>query len=86
MSKRNVKDAGKAKTLAVSRKVATRSSRTSARLRPFERNRISGYSRDVWGRNVAGIATAPWDGMKMGDCSRCHRQRGVTESCQDCHK
>jgi len=58
----------------------------SDRLRPYQRNRISGYGRDIWGSNIAGIASAPWDGMKMGDCSRCHRQRGIVESCQDCHK
>lgn len=55
-------------------------------LRPFERNRMNGTSQDIWGRNIAGIATAEWDGMKMGDCSGCHRQRGVVESCLQCHK
>ena len=58
----------------------------SDHLRAFERDRVSGYSRDVWGRNVAGFATAEWDGMKMGDCSSCHREHHVTESCLDCHK
>lgn len=58
----------------------------SATLRPFERNRINGYSRDVWGQHISGVSSEPWDGMKMADCSGCHRQRGVVESCQDCHK
>ncbi len=43
-------------------------------LRPFEADRISGYSRDVW------------RGMKMDDCVRCHRSRGLEKSCLDCHK
>jgi menaquinone reductase, multiheme cytochrome c subunit len=55
-------------------------------LRAYERNRLTGYSRDVWGRRLSGVATADWDGMKMGDCSRCHRQRDVAESCLDCHR
>ena len=59
---------------------------SSAELRPFERNRLSGYSRDIWGRSIAGLSRAPWDGMKMGDCSHCHRDNGVIESCLDCHK
>ncbi len=58
----------------------------SAELRPFERNRLSGVSRDVWGRNIAGLALAEWDGMKMGDCARCHRQHEIEQSCLDCHK
>ncbi len=55
-------------------------------LRPLQRNRISGYSRDIWGPSISGIATKPWEGMKMSDCSACHRERGVVESCLDCHK
>jgi menaquinone reductase, multiheme cytochrome c subunit len=56
------------------------------RLRPFEVNRISGYSRDIWGRRISGIRTSESDGMKMSDCCRCHAQRGVTDSCLMCHK
>ena len=61
-------------------------------LRPFEQDRVSGYSRDIW----------RWQGrpgMKMDDCVNCHR-RGAAESmrhpggtpragersCLDCHK
>ncbi len=55
-------------------------------LRPFEPNRVSGYSRDVWGRSMTRLARAGWEGMKMDDCSRCHRQRAVKESCLTCHK
>lgn len=58
----------------------------SAALRPFERNRISGYSRDIWGGSISRIGRAEWEGMKMSDCSSCHRERGVRESCLDCHK
>ena len=55
-------------------------------LRPFERNRVSGYSRDIWGRSISRLRRSEWEGMKMDDCSRCHRERGVRESCLDCHK
>ena len=58
----------------------------SETLRPFERNRISGYSRDIWGPSMSRLRRAEWEGMKMDDCSRCHHARGVRESCLDCHK
>ncbi len=54
-------------------------------LRPYEYNRISGYSRDIWGRNILGIGDPP-DRMKMDDCADCHRENGVHDSCFVCHK
>ncbi len=59
---------------------------TSEALRRFEQNRVSGYSRDIWGRSMTRLTRADWEGMKMNDCSGCHRQRGVRESCLTCHK
>jgi hypothetical protein len=59
---------------------------SSDQLRPFELNRISGYSRDIWGQQISGIRLRPYDGMKMNDCSRCHAERGVQDSCLMCHK
>ena len=58
----------------------------SERLRPFERNRLSGYSRDIWGRSLSRLRRAEWEGMKMGDCQQCHRSRDVSDSCLTCHK
>ncbi|HEX9006870.1 MAG TPA: menaquinone reductase multiheme cytochrome c subunit QrcA [Bacteroidota bacterium] len=58
----------------------------SEALPPFERNRISGYSRAIWGPNISGLKSHEWEGMKMDDCSRCHQDRGVGESCLGCHK
>jgi hypothetical protein len=58
----------------------------TATLRPFERNRISGYSRDIWGPSMARISTARRPGMKMDDCSQCHREQGRESACLDCHK
>lgn len=55
-------------------------------LPPFERNRISGYSRAIWGPNISGLKSHEWEGMKMDDCSHCHAERGVQESCLACHK
>jgi hypothetical protein len=59
---------------------------TSTVLRPLQRNRISGYSRDIWGSSMSRLRNAPWEGKKMDDCSRCHTERGVQENCLDCHK
>ena len=55
-------------------------------LRPYQENRISGYSRDIWGQNISGIHSNPGEGMKMDDCSNCHKTHQVAESCIDCHK
>jgi hypothetical protein len=49
-------------------------------LRPYQEDRISGYSRDIWGR-------APFQpGMTMDYCVACHRRHGLSHSCLDCHK
>jgi len=45
----------------------------------YQRDRISGYSRDIWG-------AAGRPGMTMDDCVACHRQKHVENSCLDCHK
>jgi hypothetical protein len=58
----------------------------SQRLRDYEQNRISGYSRDIWGHNLARVGLAPGDGMKMTDCESCHRDRGVAAGCLGCHQ
>jgi hypothetical protein len=44
------------------------------KLRPYQVDRISGYSRDIW------------RGKKMTDCVACHHQQGLEHSCLDCHK
>ena len=58
----------------------------SGTLRPFERNRLTGYSRAIEGSSAARLFVAARQGGKMSDCSDCHRARGVEESCLDCHK
>lgn len=58
----------------------------SDKLRPFEVNRLSGYSRDIWGRSISRLRTEAWEGMKMDDCIRCHAKAGKAEGCIDCHK
>ncbi len=52
----------------------------SESLRVYEANRISGYSRDIWGKNIAGIKRNPWDRMKMDDCSECHQRENVNQA------
>jgi hypothetical protein len=64
--------------------------------RPYEQNRISGYSRDIWGKNIAGLKKNSWDRMKMDDCAKCHAQTAALkhsasaqtqkDACFVCHK
>jgi len=44
----------------------------SEHLKVYEENRITGYSRDIWGKNIAGLKKNPWDRLKMDDCEECH--------------
>jgi hypothetical protein len=54
--------------------------------RVYEVNRISGYSRDIWGHSISRLRRAPHDGMKMSDCEACHRTHHVEMGCLDCHE
>jgi len=66
----------------------------SEELKVYEENRISGYSRDIWGQNIGGFKKNSWDRMKMDDCSECHVRENVSQSsvqtekgaCFVCHK
>ena len=66
----------------------------SESLKVYEENRITGYSRDIWGKNIAGIKWNSWDRMKMDDCSECHQRDNVNQGsvqsgkggCFVCHK
>ena len=46
----------------------------STNLKTYEENRITGYSRDIWGKNISGIKKNEWDRMKMSDCAACHKE------------
>lgn len=59
---------------------------SSDSLRAFERNRISGYSRDIWGSSISRVNRASGEGAKMDDCSNCHDRRNVANTCLKCHK
>ncbi len=52
----------------------------------YKQNRLSGYSIDIWGRNISGMTGNSWESMKMGDCGACHEERGAPNGCQVCHK
>jgi formate-dependent nitrite reductase cytochrome c552 subunit len=52
----------------------------------YEQNRISGYSRDIWGHSISRLRRAPHDGMKMTDCESCHRRHHVEVGCLGCHQ
>jgi menaquinone reductase, multiheme cytochrome c subunit len=56
------------------------------RLEDYQMNRITGYSRDIWGRNISGVSSRAWEGMKMDRCVRCHHQQNRVDGCIDCHK
>ena len=66
----------------------------SESLKVYEENRITGYSRDIWGGNIAGFKRNTWDRMKMDDCAEGHQRENVdlnsvqTErgGCFECHK
>ncbi len=55
--------------------------------RPYEENRITGYSRDIWGKSIWGFKKHSWDRMKMDDCAECHKKEtGHQGYCFQCHK
>lgn len=58
----------------------------SSSLPPYEENRISGYSRRIWGAKILRVNIRPDEGMKMSDCENCHAQRGVSAGCLGCHQ
>ena len=55
-------------------------------LKTHQTNRISGYSRDIWGANISGISSVKWEGMKMDKCVRCQEKNGRRDGCVACHK
>lgn len=58
----------------------------SAAAPAYEFNRITTYSRAIWGPRIGGGGPNEWDSMKMSDCVKCHAQRGVRDHCLMCHK
>jgi len=58
----------------------------SESLRTYQANRITGLSRDIWGKNIAGFKKNSWDRMKMADCSECHQRENVNQHSVQTHK
>jgi menaquinone reductase, multiheme cytochrome c subunit len=58
----------------------------SDQVRVYEVNRISGYSRDIWGHSISRLRRTPHEGMKMNDCEDCHARRNVEVGCLGCHQ
>jgi len=54
-------------------------------MRVYEVNRISGYSRDLWGHSISRLRRTLHEGMKMSDCEDCHRRRNIEVGCIGCH-
>ena len=59
---------------------------TTTTLPVHEVNRISTYSRRIWGPRIIGGGPELSDSMKMSDCSDCHAERGIQDHCLMCHK
>lgn len=59
---------------------------TTTTLPVYEVNRISTYSRRIWGPRIIGGGPDISDSMKMSDCSDCHAERGIQDHCLMCHK
>ncbi|MBW2036246.1 MAG: cytochrome c3 family protein [Deltaproteobacteria bacterium] len=58
----------------------------SIHVKRYQQNRITGYSRDIWGWRISGMKTNSWDRMKMDDCADCHKKSGARNDCFVCHK
>lgn len=59
----------------------------STSLKSYQENRLTGYSRDIYGYNIAGLKKNSWDKMKMNDCGKCHLEKmGSKGPCFQCHK
>jgi hypothetical protein len=58
----------------------------SESLKPYEKNRISTYSRDIWGKSMAGLTRNPTDRMKMDVCADCHRRENVNQGSVQTHR
>ncbi|MBS3758467.1 MAG: cytochrome c3 family protein [Desulfobacterales bacterium] len=56
--------------------------------RPYQENRLTGYSRDIWGYNIARLGEPKYGlRMKMNDCAECHKKRtGHKGACFQCHQ
>jgi hypothetical protein len=59
---------------------------TSDSLRPFKRDRISGYSRDLGGEFIFDNLFAARNGLTMNDCADCHNKHHIPNTCLKCHK
>ena len=69
----------------------------SSQPRIYQENKITGYSRDIWGRFMIKpgfMGRQTWESMRMADCADCHHKRGHKptsvqtgkEGCFVCHK
>lgn len=56
----------------------------------YVENRLTGYSINIWGKNISGFHwdKKPYDRMKMDDCAECHTKKGQEQNnaCFVCHK
>lgn len=57
-------------------------------LREYQENRITGYSRDIWGYSMLRLGEPRYGRRhKMNDCAACHlEETGSKGDCFQCHK
>ena len=58
----------------------------SESLKPYQENRISTYSIDIWGKSMAGLTRDPAKRMKMDVCADCHRRENVNQGSVQTHR
>jgi menaquinone reductase, multiheme cytochrome c subunit len=67
----------------------------SEHTRPYQYNRLTKYSRDIWGWNIAGLSTNGWERMNAGDSHEGHGSHEVDldqparmkmDDCAECHE
>ena len=62
----------------------------SDHVRPYQYNRLTKYSRDIWGWNIAGLSKNGWDYLKHADDPEGmkieHAARMKMDDCAECHK
>ncbi|MBA2881965.1 hypothetical protein HNR65_002299 [Desulfosalsimonas propionicica] len=63
--------------------------KNSTSLREYQENRLTGYSRDIWGKSMLRLGEPDHGGrrQKMNDCAECHlKETGSKGNCFQCHK
>lgn len=61
----------------------------SDHVKPYQYNRLTKYSRDIWGSNIAGLTKSGWKRMQMDDSALAKMHgpaRMKMDDCAECHE